>query len=52
MNRVLASLLNDGVLSRSPHICGNRTDMAYWVSPKFKNWFESDDSARPNPNRR
>jgi hypothetical protein len=49
INRVLASLLNDGILSRSPQMSGHRTDMAYWVSAKFKNWLEADDTCAAEP---
>jgi hypothetical protein len=45
MNRVLASLLNDGVLSGSPHVYGNRTEIAYWLSATFKKWLESEGDA-------
>jgi DNA-binding IclR family transcriptional regulator len=42
MNRVLASLVNAGVLERSPHPLANRMEMRYSPRAKLLEWTRSN----------
>ncbi len=49
MNRVLANLLNNGAINRYPHPHNNRIEMTYCLSPKFKEWLNSNDPVPSAP---
>jgi hypothetical protein len=36
MKRVLATLLNEGLVAQAPHFCGNRPEMVYSLTATYR----------------